>query len=136
MDIAIVGGGIGGLTLALALHQRGLACRVNESAPEVRELGVGITLLPHAMRYLAASTAAKQARIAAALGVDTRDLDDQQAAARAADAVADLIARLGQPAHLAAYGLSDQDLRAAVAPLAAEGGYAAEDLLAILHAAK
>jgi len=54
MDIAIVGGGIGGLTLALALHQRGLACRVYESAPEVRELGVGITLLPHAMRVLTA----------------------------------------------------------------------------------
>ena len=54
MDIAIVGGGIGGLTLALALHQRGLACRVYESAPEVRELGVGITLLPHAMRELTA----------------------------------------------------------------------------------
>ena len=54
MDIAIAGGGIGGLTLALALHQRGLACRVYESAPEVRELGVGITLLPHAMRVLTA----------------------------------------------------------------------------------
>ena len=54
MDIAIVGGGIGGLTLALALHQRGLPCRVLESAPEVKELGVGITLLPHAMRELTA----------------------------------------------------------------------------------
>ena len=54
MDIAIVGGGIGGLTLALALHQRGLGCRVYETAPEVRELGVGITLLPHAMRELTA----------------------------------------------------------------------------------
>jgi 2-polyprenyl-6-methoxyphenol hydroxylase-like FAD-dependent oxidoreductase len=54
MDIAIVGGGIGGLTLALALHQRGLPCRVYEAAPEVKELGVGITLLPHAMRELAA----------------------------------------------------------------------------------
>ena len=54
MDIAIIGGGIGGLTLALALHQRGLACRVYEAAPEVKELGVGITLLPHAMRELTA----------------------------------------------------------------------------------
>jgi 2-polyprenyl-6-methoxyphenol hydroxylase-like FAD-dependent oxidoreductase len=54
MDIAIVGGGIGGLTLALALHQRGVACRVYESAPAVKELGVGITLLPHAMREMAA----------------------------------------------------------------------------------
>ncbi|HVE54714.1 MAG TPA: FAD-dependent monooxygenase, partial [Ramlibacter sp.] len=54
MRIAIVGGGIGGLALALGLHQRGLACDVYEGAPEVRELGVGITLLPHAMRELAA----------------------------------------------------------------------------------
>ena len=32
------------------LHRRGLACRVYESAPEIKPLGVGITLLPHAMR--------------------------------------------------------------------------------------
>src|SRR5512132_4617110 len=54
MTIAIVGGGICGLSLALNLHARGIACRVYESAPEVRELGVGITLLPHAMRELSA----------------------------------------------------------------------------------
>ena len=54
MKIAVVGGGIGGLSLALALKQRGLACDVFETVPEVRELGVGITLLPHAMRELAA----------------------------------------------------------------------------------
>lgn len=54
MKIAIVGGGIGGLGLALALHARGLPCDVYESVPEVREIGVGITLLPHAMRELAA----------------------------------------------------------------------------------
>ncbi|MDB5856479.1 MAG: salicylate hydroxylase (Salicylate 1-monooxygenase)-like protein [Ramlibacter sp.] len=54
MRTAIVGGGIGGLALALGLHQRGLECDVYESAGEIRELGVGITLLPHAMRELAA----------------------------------------------------------------------------------
>ena len=52
--IAIIGGGIGGLALALGLHSRGVACRVYESAPQVKELGVGITLLPHAMRELSA----------------------------------------------------------------------------------
>lgn len=51
--IAIVGGGVGGLALALHLHQRGVACDVYEAVAEVRELGVGITLLPHAMRELA-----------------------------------------------------------------------------------
>ncbi len=54
MTIAVIGGGIGGLGLALSLHQRGLACEVYEAVPEVREIGVGITLLPHAMRELAA----------------------------------------------------------------------------------
>jgi 2-polyprenyl-6-methoxyphenol hydroxylase-like FAD-dependent oxidoreductase len=53
MRIAVVGGGIGGLALALGLHRRGIACEVYEGAPEVREIGVGITLLPHAMRELA-----------------------------------------------------------------------------------
>ena len=50
MDIAIIGGGIAGLCLALNLHKRGIACRVYESAPEIKEIGAGITLLPHAMR--------------------------------------------------------------------------------------
>src|SRR5688572_4785023 len=52
--IAIIGGGIGGLALALGLHQRGIACDVYEGAPDIREIGVGITLLPHAMKELAA----------------------------------------------------------------------------------
>jgi 2-polyprenyl-6-methoxyphenol hydroxylase-like FAD-dependent oxidoreductase len=54
MKIAVIGGGIGGLGLALALHRHGIACDVYESVPEVAEIGVGITLLPHAMRELAA----------------------------------------------------------------------------------
>lgn len=54
VTVAIVGGGIVGLALALALRQREIDCDVYESAPEVHELGVGITLLPHAMRELAA----------------------------------------------------------------------------------
>jgi 2-polyprenyl-6-methoxyphenol hydroxylase-like FAD-dependent oxidoreductase len=54
MEIAIIGGGIAGLAFALALHQRGLACTVYEGVREVREVGVGITLLPHAMRELTA----------------------------------------------------------------------------------
>jgi 2-polyprenyl-6-methoxyphenol hydroxylase-like FAD-dependent oxidoreductase len=51
-EILIVGGGIGGLTLALELHRRNVACRVFESAPEIRAVGVGINLLPHATRRL------------------------------------------------------------------------------------
>ena len=52
-DIAIVGGGICGLALAIHLHRQGIAAHVFEAAPEIRELGVGITLLPHAVRELA-----------------------------------------------------------------------------------
>src|SRR5947208_15720769 len=50
MFVAIVGGGICGLSLALNLRERGIACCVYERAPEIKPLGVGITLLPHAMR--------------------------------------------------------------------------------------
>lgn len=52
MKVGIVGAGLGGLTLALMLHQRGIECEVWESAGELRPLGVGINLLPHAVREL------------------------------------------------------------------------------------
>jgi len=52
-DIIIVGAGIGGLALALALHAAGIPCRIFESAAEIRPIGVGINLLPHATRELA-----------------------------------------------------------------------------------
>lgn len=51
-DVAIIGAGIGGLTLALGLHAAGISCRVYESAAEIKPLGVGINLLPHAVREL------------------------------------------------------------------------------------
>jgi 2-polyprenyl-6-methoxyphenol hydroxylase-like FAD-dependent oxidoreductase len=53
MTILIAGGGIGGLTLALSLHQVGIPCRVFESVAELKPLGVGINVLPHAVRELA-----------------------------------------------------------------------------------
>ena len=53
-DVLIIGGGICGLALGLNLARRGIPCRVFERAAEVRELGVGITVLPHAMREFAA----------------------------------------------------------------------------------
>src|SRR6202051_1905965 len=52
MTVLIAGGGIGGLTLALSLHQIGVAAKVFESVPALRPLGVGINVLPHAVREL------------------------------------------------------------------------------------
>jgi len=50
--VAIIGGGIAGLTLALLLHQKGVSCRVFERAATISPLGVGINVLPHASRVL------------------------------------------------------------------------------------
>src|SRR6201996_463262 len=52
MTVLIAGGGIGGLTLALSLHQIGVPVRVFESVPQLKPLGVGINVLPHAVREL------------------------------------------------------------------------------------
>ena len=52
MTVLIAGGGIGGLTLALSLHQIGIPAKIFESVAELRPLGVGINVLPHAVREL------------------------------------------------------------------------------------
>ena len=52
MTVLIAGGGIGGLTLALSLHQIGVPAKVFESVPALKPLGVGINVLPHAVREL------------------------------------------------------------------------------------
>ena len=49
-DILIAGGGIAGLTLALALHDAGYQPRVFEAVANLAELGVGINVLPHAAK--------------------------------------------------------------------------------------
>ncbi|MCP2336224.1 flavin-dependent oxidoreductase [Actinomadura rupiterrae] len=52
MRVLVVGAGVGGLTAALALHANGIAATVVESVAAPRPLGVGINLLPHAVREL------------------------------------------------------------------------------------
>lgn len=71
MRVLIVGAGIGGLTAALKLHARGIDVRVFESAAEIRPLGVGINLLPHATRELIELGLGQPL---AATGVETRAL--------------------------------------------------------------
>ena len=51
-SIIIVGAGIGGLTLALTLHQIGVSCVVLEQAPALGPLGAGINIQPNAVREL------------------------------------------------------------------------------------
>ncbi len=70
MEVAIIGGGVCGLSLALHLKQRGIGCRVYERAGEIKELGVGITLLPHAMREFSALGLADQLTAA---GIENRE---------------------------------------------------------------
>src|ERR1700745_823955 len=53
MKVIVVGGGIGGLTTALMLHARGIDCEIYEQSDAIRELGVGINTLPHAIKELA-----------------------------------------------------------------------------------
>jgi 5-methylphenazine-1-carboxylate 1-monooxygenase len=52
MKAIIVGGGVGGLVTALMLHARGIDCEIYEQADAIRELGVGINTLPHAIKEL------------------------------------------------------------------------------------
>ena len=52
MKVIIAGGGIGGLVTALTLHKKGIEVKVFESVTKIKPLGVGINLLPHAMRVL------------------------------------------------------------------------------------
>ena len=54
LRVVVIGSGIGGLTAALSLHQIGADVRVYEAVEELRPLGVGINLLPHAVRELSA----------------------------------------------------------------------------------
>lgn len=54
MKLLIIGGGIGGLVTALSLNQIGIEVEIFEQTQELRELGVGINLLPHAVKELAA----------------------------------------------------------------------------------
>jgi len=52
MKVAVIGGGIGGLSAALQLLQVGLDVHVYEQAPHIAEIGAGIQISPNASRIL------------------------------------------------------------------------------------
>ncbi len=80
--VLIAGGGIGGLSLALTLHQIGVPCIVFEAVPQLQPLGVGINLQPNAVRELfdlglderALDTIGIQAREWALVGRNGKDI--------------------------------------------------------------
>ena len=51
-NIGIIGGGIGGVAAAVALHRAGIRATVYERANELREVGAGMMLWPNATRVL------------------------------------------------------------------------------------
>ena len=51
-NVAIIGGGIGGIAAALAFHQRGIEAQVYEQSAELKEIGAGLNLSPNAMKAL------------------------------------------------------------------------------------
>ncbi len=52
LNVIVAGAGIGGLVTALCLHARGIVCEIYEQVEPLKELGVGITLMPHGVRHL------------------------------------------------------------------------------------
>ncbi|MFC9973353.1 flavin-dependent oxidoreductase [Spirillospora sp. NPDC127200] len=71
MRVLIVGAGIGGLTTALSLHAAGIEATVVDAATELRPLGVGINVLPHAVREL---TELGLGERLAAIGIETAEM--------------------------------------------------------------
>ena len=76
MQVIVVGGGIGGLSLALSLHQAGIAVRVYEAVRDVVPLGVGINLQPTAVRELAELGRAPVMGLTAEGRLDLEELND------------------------------------------------------------
>jgi 5-methylphenazine-1-carboxylate 1-monooxygenase len=71
MEVIVAGGGIGGLSLALSLHQAGIAVRVYEAVRDLAPFGAGINLQPTAVREL---TELGLADALAEVGMATREL--------------------------------------------------------------
>ncbi|MEU4315546.1 FAD-dependent monooxygenase [Nocardia sp. NPDC024068] len=62
MKALVVGGGIGGLAAAVAFHQRGWQVEVLERAPEITEIGAGLSIQPNGLRALDAIGLGEQVR--------------------------------------------------------------------------
>jgi alcohol dehydrogenase class IV len=104
---------------------RGLSHTLGKRIGSRHGIPHGVTsclLLPHVVRFLGPRKPRAVERLRGALGGEP------------ADAIRDLVTRLGLPQHLAAFRLTEADLRAAVAPLAGKP-HSEEELLGIFRAA-
>jgi len=72
-------------------------------------------LLPYVMQYNLAYASAKYARVAALLGVDTRDMTEEEAARKSVDAVDGILDALAIPRRLAPFGVVEDDFEAIIA---------------------
>lgn len=70
----IIGGGIGGLTAAIALRRKGIEAQVYEKSPALRELGAGISLWPNAVKALR--------KLGLGSAIDSISVDSQDVALR------------------------------------------------------
>lgn len=115
MRILVVGGGIGGLTAALALRQSGFDAHVYEQARVLREVGAGVQTSPNAVKVLHGLGLEESLRAVAVvpLSIDSRDWQTGEVLGRVPLAEAAL-ARYGAPYyHLHRADLHDL-LRAAL----------------------
>src|SRR3954465_12352916 len=90
--VVVIGGGIGGLTAALALHRRGLEAHVYETAPELQPVGKGIWVPTNAMQVLdrlglaesvgTAGCPLERIQVRTTAGVALMDVDVRKFAAR------------------------------------------------------
>ncbi|HEY9229982.1 MAG TPA: FAD-dependent monooxygenase [Gemmatimonadaceae bacterium] len=96
LDVAVVGAGIGGLTVAIALRQRGIDAHIYESAPTLRASGAGIVLSPNAMQVLRRLGVANRV-VAAGLTLEHAEVHDARSGVLQRIDLADAERRFGEP---------------------------------------
>jgi 2-polyprenyl-6-methoxyphenol hydroxylase-like FAD-dependent oxidoreductase len=99
MKAIVVGGGIGGLSAAIALRQAGLDVSVYEQAPEAREVGAGISIWGNAVRALRKIGAADGV-VAAGETMRHGELRDRRGRVLSRSDVGEADSRLGAPSLL------------------------------------
>lgn len=96
LDVAVIGAGIGGLTAAIALRQRGMDAQVYESAPALRAAGAGLVLSPNAMHVLRRLEIAQRV-VEAGIVLEYGELHDARSGLLQRIDLADAERRFGEP---------------------------------------